>query len=202
MSGIYERSSSLADYSRKSACVIGAGGVGSWMALFCALLGMEYIIVVDDDIIEEHNLNRTPFRTNQIGASKIDAVEELILERRELCVIEKHFSQFDMSIIKDKNIDYIFDCTDSTLTQSFFQSNPNLMKKYIKLGYDGWSMTWDRSLTPAWGEDSSYSVTPSVLIPPVFLSIQALLLLTNDIGYGKCRTFDCISATKQFYDQR
>lgn len=73
------------------------------------------------------------------------------------------------------------------------------MKNYIKLGYDGWSMTWDRSLKPAWGEDSSYTVTPSILIPPVFLSIQAILSLVQNDGYGKCRTFDALQFSKEFY---
>ena len=104
MFGIYERQKDLADYTAKTALVIGVGGVGSWIALFSALLGVEYLIIFDTDTLEEHNLNRTPFTTAQVGKLKTDAIAELISERRPFCTIEKHNEKFDLALIKDKQL--------------------------------------------------------------------------------------------------
>ena len=56
--------------------LIGAGGVGSWLALFLSRIGYQ-IYLVDFDIIEIHNLSGQTFRIEDIGRPKIDAVKSL-----------------------------------------------------------------------------------------------------------------------------
>ena len=56
--------------------LIGAGGVGSWLALFLSRIGYQ-IYLVDFDIIEIHNLSGQTFRIEDIGRPKIEAVKSL-----------------------------------------------------------------------------------------------------------------------------
>lgn len=58
--------------------IVGAGGVGSWTALFLAIAGVQEITIVDGDIVEEHNLIRTPFMETFTGVKKVDALKTLI----------------------------------------------------------------------------------------------------------------------------
>lgn len=55
--------------------VIGAGGVGSWLApAICMLSGKENVTVVDGDILEAKNLNRQLFTEAEIGKTKAEAL--------------------------------------------------------------------------------------------------------------------------------
>ena len=66
----------------ETAMVIGLGGIGSWVAIDLALLGIGTLILIDPDKIESSNLNRTLFRLQDIGKFKTKAAELLISERR------------------------------------------------------------------------------------------------------------------------
>jgi len=57
----------------------GAGGIGSWLALFLSRAGFKPI-VYDFDIIEEHNMGGQFFRKKSIGKTKTFALSELIGE--------------------------------------------------------------------------------------------------------------------------
>ncbi len=55
--------------------VIGAGGVGSWLVpAICLLTDPEKVTVVDGDTLEEKNLNRQLFTSDDIGKPKADAL--------------------------------------------------------------------------------------------------------------------------------
>ena len=57
------------------AYILGAGGVGSWLAPSMAMLiGREKIIVVDGDVLEKKNLNRQLFNDGDIGDNKAEAL--------------------------------------------------------------------------------------------------------------------------------
>lgn len=55
----------------------GAGGIGSWLALFLKRAGFS-IYIFDDDIIESHNLGGQFFRNRQVGVSKVSALKSNI----------------------------------------------------------------------------------------------------------------------------
>lgn len=57
----------------------GAGGIGSWLALFLSRAGFKPI-VYDFDVIEEHNMGGQFFRKKNIGKTKTFALSELIGE--------------------------------------------------------------------------------------------------------------------------
>jgi hypothetical protein len=59
----------------KKIYIIGAGGVGSWLTpSICLLKKAKDVCVIDADILEEKNLNRQLFTTDDIGKSKAEAL--------------------------------------------------------------------------------------------------------------------------------
>lgn len=57
----------------------GAGGIGSWLALFLTRAGFAPIIF-DFDIIEEHNIGGQLFRLSDVGKFKVTALHNIIKE--------------------------------------------------------------------------------------------------------------------------
>lgn len=162
----------IGDFSEHSAIVVGLGGIGNWVALDLALLGMGTLILFDDDIIEASNLNRSLFKLSHICKPKVSAVKELISERRKDAIVITNQELFTVEHLKKLDgIDYIFDCSDTTrLKDSIAQLKQK--PRYIKLGYDGFegTISIDDFESGKWGSDSSYSITPSFFAPPQILS--------------------------------
>lgn len=57
--------------------VIGCGALGSWLVLFLLKMGFKNITVYDFDNIEEHNIPNQCFSEKQIGAPKVNAMDEI-----------------------------------------------------------------------------------------------------------------------------
>ena len=176
----------LGDYSCYTAVVAGLGGIGSWVALDLALMGLGTIILFDDDVIETSNLNRTLFKLNQIGKPKTEAVRDLIMERRKDVIVLTMHERFSSDVFsKYMQVEYVFDCTDtSKLKDSIAEIRLNTkpetaFPKYAKLGYDGYEGTicMNQFNTGQWGEDSSYTITPSFFGTPQILSAFAVIEL-------------------------
>jgi len=168
---LYERQKDLNLKIPESVAILGVGGIGSWVALFMAMVGVKKIVVIDPDIIEEHNLNRTPFRLYQVGMPKVQALAELIYERRKdievYPLIKLETEEFTKEFLRD--VDIIIDCRDH---EEFFDEEELQEKVVAKLGYDGFGMSIVfHPRKPSWGEDiRRYTTTPSYLVPPVFLA--------------------------------
>ena len=60
--------------------VIGAGAVGSFVALALAKSGAERITVWDDDRVSEHNLPNQWYRPQDLGRKKVTALAEIVQE--------------------------------------------------------------------------------------------------------------------------
>jgi len=154
----------------ESATVVGVGGVGSWVALDLALLGVKKLVLIDPDIVEEHNLNRTPFKETQIGEPKVVAISSLIKERRsatEIIPINKWVENLNKEEMKMASTDIIYDCRDTTV-QLPFKSLP-----VITGGYNGKNITIQ--IMPnskfGWGEVTRYTITPSYVVPPQLIAV-------------------------------
>ena len=105
----------IPDLSGAIAIVAGLGGIGSWVALDLALIGVGSILIYDTDKIEPSNLNRTLFKESQIGMYKSEAVKELIAERRKDCLVLSFEEFFEAEMLnKLEGVEYFFDCTDTT----------------------------------------------------------------------------------------
>jgi len=187
---IYDRQKELELKDIKSVCVIGLGGVGSWVALNLALTGtVKKIVLIDADKIEEHNLNRTLFKISDIGDYKVFAVERLILERRqdiETICINKFFenlNDFEKNIVNSCKV--IVNCADRKIK---FTKTQEKKAGLITAGYDGFNVTIHinkhLNTIEIWNDDEQirYRITPSWLIPPQFLAnVITLYLCCDDV---------------------
>jgi len=191
----------VGDYSEKIALVIGLGGIGSWVAIDLALIGVGTLILFDNDTIESSNLNRTLFKLNQAGELKTKAVKQLISERRKNILVITNDELFTSDHLnKYSGVDYIFDCTDTTKLKDAIaeyksqslapapaqtKSQTQSTMRYVKCGYDGFHGTIcvNDFTTGRWGENSSYTVTPSFFGTPQIISAYAVieLLMKNKL---------------------
>lgn len=200
---IYQRSSELNDRIMipNSVCIIGVGGVGGWVAFKFPLLGINNIILIDPDTLEESNLNRLPYKYDQIGEYKVHAMQELIRERR-MCNVQalpmkwEDIPQSERDAITNENgsnTSIIIDCRD-TITPL-----EGVTDSYITGGYDGSSVTIHTSpnFNNVWGEDQvGYRITPSYLIPPDLIST----LIINFICYEMHQDASLLDETVLTFD--
>jgi molybdopterin/thiamine biosynthesis adenylyltransferase len=189
---LYERQNDLLkDYNfyEESAMVIGLGGIGSWVALDLALLGIGTIIIIDPDQIESSNLNRTLFRMTDIGRNKTEAIKELISERRSDLIIVPIPEYFTPELLDKYNVDYIFDCTDNlNVRQKISDFMPRPSANYVKCGYDGFnaSVSVNDYTSGSWGEEGSYTIVPSFFGTPQIISALAVteMVINNEYDSG------------------
>jgi len=88
---------------RDSIVLVGAGGVGSWFAIFLAMAGgVKHLHIFDDDTISTHNLNRLPYDADNIGRLKIDVLKEYIYKIRNDLTIYTYPFKFNPALITDK----------------------------------------------------------------------------------------------------
>ena len=66
--------------SEKRAVILGCGSVGSLIALELARSGVGHFLLIDNDIIEYHNLCRHQCSISDVGEYKVDAVKKRIQE--------------------------------------------------------------------------------------------------------------------------
>jgi len=60
--------------------IIGAGAVGSWVALALAKMGLEDITVYDPDTIDLANMNCQFYRLGDVGKKKVEALRQMVLD--------------------------------------------------------------------------------------------------------------------------
>ncbi len=97
-------------------CVIGIGGVGSWVVESLARSGVEQLTLIDLDHIAESNINRQIHALSEtLGQSKIIAMQERILSINPNCkvnLIDDHLSCDNIPQLLNASFDYVTDCID------------------------------------------------------------------------------------------
>lgn len=182
MQDIYNRQDSLNLKIPEKATVIGVGGVGSWVALDLALAGVEKIYVCDSDDIEAHNLNRTPFKQSHVGMSKVNAMVDLITERRletEVVPVDDRIEDVAASIQESMAESTVIDCRDhaSPLPDDISDS------VVLTAGYDGFEYTVhvNPDYDSVFGdENTEYETVPSFIAPPQFLASVITTIVTAE----------------------
>ena len=79
---VLERQQPLKLSLPRGVAIIGCGGVGSWIAYFLALAGVDNLWLFDPDTVSTHNLNRLPLPPSAVGKSKSEALATTILMHR------------------------------------------------------------------------------------------------------------------------
>jgi len=209
MEELYKRQAKLGLSIPDSVAIIGVGGVGSWVAMFFAMVGVKKIVMIDFDTIEEHNLNRTPFREHDIGHQKLSAMTDIIIEKRpDISVMSYHGHVERLEQVKKDEINScteIIDCRDMSGDMGIDLNKSSR----IKGGYDGLSVTMhiNDSHKKVWGEEGrvTYSDNPSYLCPPVMIAINIVDYICNPknhITEEKIRTFDMSELFNESFIQK
>lgn len=95
-------------------CILGAGGLGSNVAIMLVRAGIGELKLIDFDKVEISNLNRQHYALKHLGSPKIEALKEQILEinpyaKVQICG-EKITSENVREILRDEKI--ICECFD------------------------------------------------------------------------------------------
>lgn len=97
--------------------ILGVGGVGGYVAESLVRNGVEYITIIDSDIVDITNLNRQIIALHSnIGQKKVDVLEKRILDINPNCKVKKYdmfYDQNNKDSIFNINYDYVIDCCDT-----------------------------------------------------------------------------------------
>ena len=97
-------------------CVVGLGGVGSYVTEALARGGVKKLMIIDSDIVDITNINRQLIALHStIGKNKVDVVEERLKDINPNIEIIKHKVFIDSTTISEidfTSIDYIIDAID------------------------------------------------------------------------------------------
>ena len=103
-------------------CVIGIGGVGSWVAEALARTGVGQITLIDMDDICATNINRQIHAlTDTVGDLKIEAMQERIKQINPHCtvnLVDDFISPDNLREYIDASFDYVVDAIDSVKAKS------------------------------------------------------------------------------------
>jgi len=103
-----------------TATVIGAGGLGSPVAMYLAAAGVGTIVLIDDDIVDITNLQRQIVHTDdRIGHRKVDSAAVTLHGLNPDVAVETRAIRLDASNVLDLigDADVIIDCGDNFPTR-------------------------------------------------------------------------------------
>lgn len=114
-------SNKLEKIKNTSVLIIGIGGVGGNALEAIVRMGVNNIIIVDNDIIDITNLNRQliSLRSN-IGEYKVDAAIKRVKDINSDCNIigiNKFIDKSNINFLFNYKIDYVIDCCDTISTK-------------------------------------------------------------------------------------
>jgi len=99
-------------------CVVGVGGVGSWIVEALARSAVGHLTLIDLDNVAESNINRQiQALSSTIGMAKIEALKQRIAEINPFCQVTlvEDFIDLDNipALMANKGYDYVVDAIDS-----------------------------------------------------------------------------------------
>lgn len=111
----------LCKIRNKTVLIIGLGGVGGHALESIARMGVNNIILVDNDIVDVTNLNRQLLSLNSnIGRKKVDVAKERVLDINKECnviTLSKFIDSSNYLELFSYNVDYIIDACDTVSTK-------------------------------------------------------------------------------------
>jgi molybdopterin/thiamine biosynthesis adenylyltransferase len=113
------------ELANKTILIVGAGGLGSSLALNLGSVGIGKIIFIDFDKVSLHNIHRQiAFTLESVDKFKVDEVKNLIEKRgnwTKVRVFKKRFEDVADELLSEK-IDLIFDASDNFDTRLVIDS--------------------------------------------------------------------------------
>lgn len=151
----------LVDYSRQAdldqkigsiksqvSIIVGCGGIGYWLGIQLAMLGVQHFILLDGDKLDASNLNRLPVPQTWLGHNKAIALSNMIHWLRPLAsvvVLQKHITSENMAMYEAvfsevcgrvALLGILWDCTDNARIQKEIYNRFKRTYIYTKLGYE------------------------------------------------------------------
>jgi sulfur carrier protein ThiS adenylyltransferase len=129
--------------------IAGAGGLGSNCAVSLARCGIGTLVIADFDVIEEPNLNRQYYFTNQIGLMKTVALKENIAHISQEIVVIIHQAKLDRMNITEifSGCNIIVEALDSAAMKEMLIETVQIKMPGIPVvvgsGMAGWGKTND-----------------------------------------------------------
>lgn len=80
----YSTAMNLRKFRNTSVCIIGAGGIGSWIARSLVGMGLLHLALVDYDTVELHNVGPQMYPVSDLGRKKVEATADSLREFRGL----------------------------------------------------------------------------------------------------------------------
>ena len=112
----------LATFQNARVCVVGIGGVGSWVAEALARSAIGHITLIDLDMIAESNVNRQIHALDdEFGKAKVSAMAERIRAINPACIvteIEDFVSAENLDATLGSGFDYVIDAIDHVRTKT------------------------------------------------------------------------------------
>src|SRR5689334_10212947 len=183
--------------------LVGAGGLGSPLALYLAAAGVGTLGVVDFDDVEESNLQRQiAHGTSGVGRPKLASVAARIADLNPLVKVEPHELRLDRTNAMDlvRRYDVVADGTDNFATRYLVNDACVLAKKPNVYGsilrFEGQASVFDATRGPCYRcvfpQPPPPGVVPSCaeagvlgVLPGVIGSIQATETLKLLLGNGE-----------------
>jgi len=198
-----------------SVLIVGAGGLGSPVALYLAAAGVGTIGVVDFDSVDMTNLQRQIiFSTDAVGTPKSDAARKRLQSLNPLIEVRAHNVQLSSANALDilRDYDVIVDGTDNFPTRYLVNDACVLLRKPDIYGsifrFDGQASVFDSRTGPCYrclyAEPPPPGLVPSCaeggvfgVLPGIIGTIQAtetlkILLGIGDTLVGRLLLFDAL----------
>ena len=195
--------------------IVGAGGLGSPLALYLAAAGVGTIGIVDFDHVDESNLQRQiAHGTSAVGHSKLESIGARLRDLNPHVNVELHELHLDRTNALDivRRYDVVADGTDNFATRYLvndacvLEGKPNVYGSILR--FEGQASVFDAKRGPCYRcvfpEPPPPGVVPSCaeagvlgVLPGVIGSIQAtetikLLLGAGDSLIGRLLLYDAL----------
>ena len=181
--------------------IVGAGGLGSPAALYCAASGVGKLTICDFDVVDLTNLQRQIIHTTQsVGINKAVSAQQTIYEiNPEVSVqtIQQKSSEVEFKVLAEQ-ADVVIDCSDNFATRYALNRACLLLKKPLvsgaAIGFEGQISVFDfrhenspcyHCLFPDTGEDTDLRCATNGVFAPLVGMIgtaqaaEALKLIMN-----------------------
>src|SRR3984885_7955087 len=198
--------------------LLGAGGLGSPIALYLAAAGVGTLGLVDDDVVDLSNLQRQVIHTTEgVGTPKVDSAERAIKDLNPDVTVAKNQTRLDASNIMDiiEGYDVIVDGVDNFPTR--YLLNDATVRLQIPvvsasiLGFDGQLSVFapydgpcyrclfreppPAELAPSCGANGVLGVLPGTMGLLQATEVVKLVLGIGDPAIGRLLLYDALAAT-------
>ncbi|WP_093321344.1 tRNA cyclic N6-threonylcarbamoyladenosine(37) synthase TcdA [Thorsellia anophelis] len=182
-------------FNQAHICVIGIGGVGTWIVEALARTGIGFITIIDLDEICLTNTNRQIHATKDtIGLSKVSVMRDRVLSINPECVvtgIDDFICEENMVQLLSLGFDYVIDAIDSVSTKASVLAYCRRNKiKVITIGGAG------GQIDPTQIQVADIS---KVVQDPLISKVRSILKSKHKLSQDKKGKFgiDCVFSTEQ-----